>query len=71
MGGGSAVDEPTRVVDTPDGRKLGGGVPAAHGEWLVRHIPDAELIWVDGGHVGPRHEPEMQLMTWVGHGTSP
>lgn len=44
-------------------------VPAAHGEWLVRRLPAAELITVDGGHLGPRHEPEMRLLAWVGHGT--
>lgn len=24
-----------------------------------------------GGHFGPRYEAEMELMTWVGHGTDP
>jgi pimeloyl-ACP methyl ester carboxylesterase len=61
------VQAPTRIMLARDDTS----VPAAHGEWLVRHIPDAELIWVDGGHFGPRHEPEMQLLSWVGHGTSP
>ncbi|TCC44099.1 hypothetical protein E0H75_35085 [Kribbella capetownensis] len=44
-------------------------VPVAHGEWLVRRLPAAELITVDGGQFGPRHEPELGLLTWVGHGT--
>jgi pimeloyl-ACP methyl ester carboxylesterase len=43
--------------------------PPGHGEWLVEQLPNAELILVDGGHLGPRHEPEMQLMTWVGQGS--
>jgi pimeloyl-ACP methyl ester carboxylesterase len=58
------VQVPTRVMVARDDTS----VPAAHGEWLVRHLPNAELICVDGGHLGPRHEPEMQLMAWVGHG---
>lgn len=65
---GLAVEDvhvPTRIMLARDDTS----VPAAHGEWLVRHIPNAELIWVDGGHFGPRQEPEMQLLSWVGHGT--
>jgi pimeloyl-ACP methyl ester carboxylesterase len=61
------IQVPTRIMLARDDTS----VPAAHGEWLVRHLPDAELMWVDGGHFGPRHEAEMQLMTWVGHGTDP
>ncbi|TCO32888.1 pimeloyl-ACP methyl ester carboxylesterase [Kribbella steppae] len=61
------IQAPTRFMLARDD----GSVPPAHGEWLVRHIPNAELMWVDGGHFGPRHEAEMQLMTWVGHGTVP
>jgi len=58
------VKAPTRVMVARDDTS----VPAAHGEWLVRHLPNAELISVDGGHLGPRHEPEMQLIAWLGHG---
>ena len=36
----------------------------------MAHLPDAELIWVDGGHFGPRAGPEMELLRWVGHGSS-
>jgi pimeloyl-ACP methyl ester carboxylesterase len=61
------VQAPTRIMLARDDTS----VPAAHGEWLLQHLPDAELIWVDGGHFGPRDEPEMQLMNWVGHGTTP
>ena len=56
---------PTRIMLARDDTS----VPAAHGEWLVRHLPNAELIWVDGDHFGPRDGPEMELMRWVGHGT--
>jgi pimeloyl-ACP methyl ester carboxylesterase len=41
------------------------GTPAAHGEWLVSQLPDAELVWVGGDHFGPRAEPEMALLRWV------
>jgi pimeloyl-ACP methyl ester carboxylesterase len=58
------VRVPTRIMVARDDASA----PAAHGEWLAHQLPDAELIWVDGGHLGPRHEPEIRLMTWVGHG---
>ncbi len=61
------IQAPTRFMLARDDTS----VPAAHGEWLVRQLPNAELMWVDGGHFGPRHEAEMQLMTWVGHGPDP
>lgn len=60
------IQAPTRIMLAREDTS----VPAAHGEWLVNHIPNAELIWVDGAHFGPRHTPEMQLLTWVGHGTA-
>jgi pimeloyl-ACP methyl ester carboxylesterase len=41
-------------------------VPAAHGEWLVQQLPHGELVWVDGGHFGPRLEAEEHLLEWVG-----
>lgn len=44
-------------------------VPAAHAEWLLKHLPRAEIIWVDGGHFGPRLEEEMRLLAWLGHGS--
>jgi pimeloyl-ACP methyl ester carboxylesterase len=59
------VHAPTRAMVAREDTS----VPPGHGEWLVEHLPNAELISVDGGHLGPRHEPEMQLMTWVGQGT--
>lgn len=58
-----AVRAPTRVM-----MARADGIPGAHGDWLVRRLANAELLWVDGGHFGPRDEPEMDLMTWVGHG---
>jgi pimeloyl-ACP methyl ester carboxylesterase len=59
------VQVPTRIMLARDDMS----VPEAHGKWLLRRLPNAELLWVDGGHFGPRDEAEMQLMTWVGHGT--
>jgi pimeloyl-ACP methyl ester carboxylesterase len=64
---GFRVDDvvaPTRIMLAREDTS----VPAAHGDWLVRHLPDAELVWVDGDHFGPRAGPEMDLISWVGHG---
>ena len=59
------VVAPTRIMLARDDTS----VPAAHGDWLVRHLPNAELVWVDGDHFGPRAGPEMDLLRWVGHGS--
>ncbi len=32
--------------------------PPAHGYWLVDHLPNADAWVVDGGHMGPRDQPE-------------
>jgi pimeloyl-ACP methyl ester carboxylesterase len=56
------VAAPTRVMLARED----GSVPASHGEWLVQHLPQGELVWVDGGHFGPRLEPEERLLAWVG-----
>jgi len=58
-----AVRAPTKLMMARDD-----SIPAAHGDWLVRHLANAELVWVDGGHFGPRDEAEMELMAWLGHG---
>ncbi len=58
-----AVRAPTRLMMARDDV-----IPAAHGDWLAQHMPDARVVWVDGGHFGPREGPEMELMAWVGHG---
>jgi pimeloyl-ACP methyl ester carboxylesterase len=59
------VVAPTRIMLARDDTS----VPAAHGDWLLRHLPDARLLWVDGDHFGPRDGPEMELIRWVGHGS--
>ena len=38
---------------------------ARHGAWLAATIPAAELITVPGGHVGPRHRQEEDLLAWL------
>lgn len=60
------INTPTRIMLACDDT----GVPASHGDWYVQHLPSGELIWVDGGHFGPRDEPEMQLMAWAGGATN-
>jgi pimeloyl-ACP methyl ester carboxylesterase len=60
------VVAPTRIMLARDDTS----VPVAHADWLVQCLPNAELIWVDGDHFGPRAGPEMELMAWVGHGSN-
>jgi pimeloyl-ACP methyl ester carboxylesterase len=60
------VRAPTRIMMAREDTT----VPVAHGAWLARRLPAADLITVDGGHLGPRQQQEMQLMRWVGHGTT-
>lgn len=43
-------------------------VPPAHGDWLVAHLPNAVAVVVDGGHLGPRDEPEEELLGWLADG---
>jgi len=62
------VKVPTQIMVARDDTSS----PPAQGEWVAAHLPDAELVWVDGGHMGPRGEAEFQLLSWVGNGaTSP
>lgn len=44
--------------------------PRGHWDWLAAHLPTATLVPVPGGHFGPRQEPELRLVEWVGHPTS-
>jgi pimeloyl-ACP methyl ester carboxylesterase len=39
-------------------------VPAAHGDWLAAHIPNAEVHVSDAGHLGDDAEVETQ-MAWL------
>jgi len=39
--------------------------------WLADHIPGAELLWRDGGHLNPKGDEEAQLFAWLGHGILP
>jgi pimeloyl-ACP methyl ester carboxylesterase len=56
-----AVVCPTKVIAREDT-----SVPPAHRHWLVEHVPNAVAVVVDGGHMGPRDEPEEELLGWVG-----
>ena len=38
---------------------------ARHGAWLAATIPAAGAITVPGGHVGPRHRQEEDLLAWL------
>lgn len=47
-------------------------VPPAHGHWLVDHLPHADACVVDGDRMGPRDQPEEELLGWLaGAGVSP
>jgi pimeloyl-ACP methyl ester carboxylesterase len=45
------VTAPTQVMRARDNTTN----PPAHGSWLVDHLPNAELILVDGDHWVGRH----------------
>jgi hypothetical protein len=34
--------------------------------WIAWHVTVAVLVEVDGGHFGPRIEPEERLLSWAG-----
>jgi pimeloyl-ACP methyl ester carboxylesterase len=40
-------------------------VPPAHGAWMARHLPQAQVISLPGGHLGPHEEPEEQILAWA------
>jgi pimeloyl-ACP methyl ester carboxylesterase len=41
-------------------------VPRGHGVWIAGHVTGAVRVKVDGGHFGPRVEPEERLLGWAG-----
>jgi pimeloyl-ACP methyl ester carboxylesterase len=54
------VAAPTRImVASEDETSL------AHGRWLARHIPGAQLVIAPGGHLGPRDKEEELLIAWL------
>ena len=57
------VRAPTRIMMASDDE----AVPPAHGQWLARHVPGAELIVVPGGHLGPHDEEEERVIAWLSH----
>jgi pimeloyl-ACP methyl ester carboxylesterase len=46
-------------------------VPPAHGHWLAAHLPDAVAVVIEGGHLGPRGEPEELLLAWLAGADQP
>jgi pimeloyl-ACP methyl ester carboxylesterase len=46
-------------------------VPPAHGQWLAAHLADADVVWVEGGHLAPREEPEERLLAWLAAADAP
>jgi pimeloyl-ACP methyl ester carboxylesterase len=55
---------PTRVLAAREDRS----VPPGHARWLAGRLPEAELVWLDGGHLDPQDEAEIQAFAWAGHG---
>jgi pimeloyl-ACP methyl ester carboxylesterase len=54
------VAAPTRILVASEDKTA-----LAHGQWLARHIPAAQLVTVPGGHLGPRDKEEEQLIAWL------
>lgn len=40
-------------------------VPPQHAEWLAANISDAELVWMEGGHIADHSEPEERAIAWL------
>jgi pimeloyl-ACP methyl ester carboxylesterase len=40
-------------------------VPPAHGVWLAKHLPAAQVVSVPGGHLGPHEEHEEKILAWA------
>jgi pimeloyl-ACP methyl ester carboxylesterase len=55
---------PTRLMAAQEDQ----AVPLSHGQWLARHVSDAVLEVVPGGHFDPRNEEEESLMAWLATG---
>jgi pimeloyl-ACP methyl ester carboxylesterase len=43
-------------------------VPAAHGDWLAAHIPDATVVITDAGHMGEDASVEIEMAWLAGEG---
>ena len=61
------VDVPTKVMGATGDTEF--MHVSAH--WLADHIPGAELLWRQGGHVGAGGDEEQRLFAWLGHGVFP
>ena len=59
-----SVRTPVWLMAARDDRQ----VPPGHGEWLADHLPNARLVWVDGGHFEDQEPEEMEAFIWAGFG---
>ena len=59
-----AVVAPTRLLAAREDRQ----VPPGHARWLAERLPDASLIWFDGGHLEPHDEEELAALAWAARG---
>jgi len=61
------VRMPVRLIQAEDDTT----VPQGHTDWWLRHLPQAEVTYIPGGHIGApsdeadRLERELALLTWV------
>jgi pimeloyl-ACP methyl ester carboxylesterase len=58
-----SVTAPTLLLAAKDDQQ----VPPGHGRWLADQLPNAELIWVEGGHLDTREDDELRAFHWAGH----
>lgn len=55
------VKAPTRILAAREDKT----VPRQHSEWQAANIPDAELVWMEGGHIADHSEPEERAIGWL------
>ena len=55
------VKAPTRILAASEDET----VPRQHSEWQAANIPDAELVWMEGGHIADHSEPEERAIGWL------
>ena len=58
------VKAPTWIMAARDDES----VPRQHAEWLAANIPNAELVWLEGGHIADQSEPEERAIGWLAGG---
>lgn len=40
-------------------------VPPPHARWLATHLPRADLVWIEGGHLAYHEDEEVGAFTWA------